>query len=62
MGLGAGTGLASLLKVEYPSAYLVSAALCDGSEVVEGHSMKRKWVTSWASSAKNALFGDSRHP
>ena len=56
LGLGVGMGLASLLKVEYPSAYLVSAALCDWSEVVEGHSMKGKRVTSWASSAKNVFF------
>ena len=62
LGIGAGTGLASLLKVEYPSAYLVSAVLCNGSEVVEGHSMKGKWETSWASSAKNDLVGDSWHP
>ena len=46
-------GLASLLKVEYPSADLVRVALCDVSEVVEGYSTKGKWVTSWASSAKN---------
>ena len=51
--LGAGTGLASLLKVEYPSADLVSAALCNVPEVVEGSSMKGKWVTSWAGSAKD---------
>ena len=50
---GAGTGLAPLLKVEYPSADLDSATLCDESEVVEGYSMTGKWVTSWASSAKN---------
>ena len=36
--LGAGTGLALLLKVEYPSADLVSAALCNVSEAVEGYS------------------------
>ena len=40
--LGAGTRLASLLKVEYLSAHLVSAALCDVSEVVEDYSMKGK--------------------
>ncbi len=56
--LGAGTGLAPLLKIEYPSADLVSAALCNVSEVavVEGYSMKGKWVTSWASSAKNVYL------
>ena len=54
--LGAGTGLVPLLKVEYPSADLVSAALCDVSEAVEGYSMKGKWVTSWASSAKNVCL------
>ena len=46
--LGAGTGLAPLLKVEYPCADLVSAALCDVSEVVKGFSMKGRWVTSWS--------------
>ena len=54
--LGAGTGLAPLLKVEYPSADLVSAALCYVSEVVEGYSMKGKWVTSWASLAVPRMF------
>ncbi len=56
--LGAGTGLAPLLKIEYPSADLVSAALCNALEVVvvEGYSMKGKWVMSWASSAKNIFL------
>ena len=54
--LGAGTGLAPLLKIEYSSADLVSAALCDVSEFVEGYSMKGKWVKSWDSSAKNDLL------
>ncbi len=56
--LGAGTGLAPLLKIEYPSADLVSAALCDVLEVVvvKGYSMKGKWVTLWASSAKNVYL------
>ena len=56
--LGAGTGLAPLLKIEYPSADLVSAALCDVLEVVvvKGCSTKGKWVTSWASSAKNVYL------
>ena len=51
--LEAGTWLASLLTVEYPDADLVSAALYNVSEVVEDFSMKRKWVTTQASSAKN---------
>jgi len=56
--LGLGMGLAPLLKIEYPSADLVSAALCDVLEVVgvKGYSMKGKWVTSWASSAKNVCL------
>ena len=56
--LGAGTGLAPLLKIEYLSADLVSAALCDVLEVVvvKGYSTKGKWVTSWASSAKNVYL------
>jgi len=47
-----------MLKIEYPSAGLVSAALCDVLEVVvvEGYSMKGKWVMSWASSAKNVYL------
>ena len=56
--LGAGTGLAPLLKIEYPSADLVSAALCDVLEVVvvKGYSTNGKWVTLWASSAKNVYL------
>ena len=56
--LGAGTGLAPLLKIEYPRADLVSAALCNVLEVVvvEGYSMKGKWVTSWDSRAKNVYL------
>ncbi len=56
--LGEGTGLAPLLKIKYPSADLVSAALCNVSEVVvgEGYSMKGKWVTLWASSSKNVYL------
>ena len=56
--LGAGMGLAPLLKIEYPSADLVRAALCDVLEVVvvKGCSMRGKWVTSWASSAKNVYL------
>ena len=53
LGAGTSSSLAPLLKVEYPSADLVNAVLCDVSEVVEGYSMKGKWVTSWASSAHN---------
>ena len=56
--LGEGTGFAPLLKIEYPSADLVSAALCNVSKVVvvEGYSMEGEWVTSWASSAKNVYL------
>ena len=56
--LGEGTGLAPLLKIEYPSADLVSAALCNVSEVVvvEGYRMKGNLVTLWASSAKNVYL------
>ena len=39
--------------LEYPSADLASAALYGVTEVVEGYSLKGKWVMSWASSAKN---------
>ena len=58
--LEAGTRLASLLAVEYPSADLVSDALYVVMDAVECYSLKGKWVTSWASSAKN-VFGDSLH-
>ena len=54
--LGAWTGLAPMLKVEYLSADLVSAALCNVLEAVKGYSMKGRWVTSWASSAKNVFL------
>ena len=54
--LEAGTRLASLLTVEYPSADLVSDALYGVTEVVEVYSMKGKWVTSWASSARNDIL------
>jgi hypothetical protein len=51
--LEAGTQLASLFTVEYPSADLVSDALYGVTEVVEVFIMKGKLVTSWASSARN---------
>ena len=51
--LDAGTRLASLLVIEYPSAGLDDDALWGVTEVVECYSMKGKWVTSWASSAHN---------
>jgi len=55
--LEAGTWLASLLEVEYPSAGLVDDTLWDVTEVVvECYSMKGKWVTSWASSAHNEFW------
>ena len=54
--LGAGMVLTPLLTVEYPSADLSSAALYGVTEVVEGYSLKGKWVTSWASSAKNVIL------
>jgi len=53
--LEAGTRLASLLTVEYPSADLASDALYGVTEVVEAYSMKGKWVMSWASSARNVF-------
>ena len=54
--LEAGTQLASLLTVEYPSSDLVSDALYGVMEVVEVYSMKGKGVTSWASSARNEFL------
>ena len=44
--LEAGTRLASLLTVEYPSADLVSDALYNVTDVVECYSLRGKWVTS----------------
>ena len=57
--LEAGTRLASLLTVEYPSADLVSDALYNVMEVVEVYSLKGKWVTSWASSARSEFLATS---
>ena len=54
--LEAGTQLASLLTVEYPSADLVSDTLYGVAEIVEVYSMKGKQVTSWASSARNEFL------
>ena len=57
--VGAGTRLASLLTVEYPSADMVSDALYGVTKVVEVYSMKGKWVTSWASSARSEFVATS---
>ena len=57
--LDAGTRLASLLTVDYPSADLVSEALYVVTEVVDVYSLKGKWVTSWASSAKSEFLATS---
>jgi hypothetical protein len=57
--LKAGTRLASLLTVEYPSADLFSDALYVVTEVVEVYSLKGKWVTSWAISAKSSILATS---
>ena len=53
------TQLASLLTVEYPSSDLVSDALYGVTKVVEVYSMKGKWVTSWASSARSEFVATS---
>jgi len=57
--LEAGTRLASLLTVEYPSADLVSDALYDVTDVVECYSLRGKWVTSWVSSARSEFLATS---
>ena len=57
--LEAGTRLASLLTVEYPSADLVSEALYIVMEVMECYSLEGKWVTYWASSAKSEFLATS---
>ena len=54
--LGAGMVLSPLLTVEYPRADLASAALYGVTEFVEVYSLKGKWVTSWATSAKNVFW------
>ena len=57
--LEAGTRLASLFTVEYPSADLVIDALYDVTEVVECYSLRGKWVASWVSSARSEFLATS---
>jgi hypothetical protein len=47
------------LTVEYPRADLVSEALYIATDVMEVFSLEGKWVTSWASSAKNEFLATS---
>ena len=57
--LEAGTRLASLLTVDFPSADLVSKALYVATGVVEGYSLEGKWVTPWDSSANSEFLATS---
>ena len=54
--LDAGAWLADLVVVEYPNACLVDNAFFGVKEVVECFGLKGRWVTSWASSARNEFL------
>ena len=54
--LDAGTRLAEVLAVEYPKASLVDDALFAMSKIVECYGLEGRWVTSWASSARNEFL------
>ena len=54
--LDAGTRLADLLVVEYPKASLVDNALFGVTEVLECFGLEGRWVTSWASSARDEFL------
>jgi hypothetical protein len=52
----AGARLADLLVVPYPDAHLVDNALFAVTEIVECFGLEGRWITSWASSARNELL------
>ena len=52
----AGAQLADLVVVPYPNAHLVVNALFAVTEIVECFGLKGRWVTSWASSARNEFL------
>ena len=52
----AGARLADLVIVKYPDARLVDDALFAVTEIVECFGLKGRWVTSWASSARNEFL------
>jgi hypothetical protein len=54
--LDAGTRLAEVLAVEYPKTSLVDNALFAMSKIVECYGLEGRWVTSWASSARNEFL------
>ena len=54
--LDTGTQLAEVLAVEYPKASLVDNALFAMSKIVECYGLEGRWVTSWASSARNEFL------
>ena len=52
----AGARLADLMVDNYPNAHLVGDALFAVTDIVECLGLKGRWVTSWASSARNELL------
>ena len=52
----AGARLADLVVVPYLNARLVDDALFGVTEIVECFGLKGRWVTSWASSARNEFL------
>ena len=54
--LDAGMRLTEVLAKEYPKASLVDNALFGVSKVVERFGLEGRWVTSWASSARDEFL------
>ena len=54
--VGAGARLADLLVVPYPNAPLVDNALFALTEIVKCFGLEGRWVTSWASSAREEFL------
>ena len=56
--VNAGARLADLVVVEYPNSRLVDNALFAVTQIVECFGLKGRWVTSWASSARNEFLAN----
>ena len=54
--VAAGARLADLMVDDYPNAHLVGDALFAVTDIVECFGLKGRWVTSWASSARNEFL------